>query len=291
MRIVRVTLGFQQNGSRGRRAPFMLAEIAQAVMQYIDAALVRFRTGQGMKTNSASRIHGIMSSWKSVKPDLPALSGWQQVLSIESKNGTREFIRASERIHILVDEVDLLRDKLHMRGISASVYGPALMKLENALSPQLLVRQGVHVQQHLTDDVFTALAFCSEILPVEEDGISTEDFADVVSVIHDLELLLAENSMPSELTALLRRHIRLAEMALASYPLRGASAIRDAVKAATGDIFLSESEVSSLPVEQRKTLSGLWRRMNSLADKAIKVDNLVQLTGRVATFLENLAND
>ncbi|CAH0063521.1 protein of unknown function [Stenotrophomonas maltophilia] len=81
------------------------------------------------------------------------------------------------------------------------------------------------------------------------------------------------------------------EMALASYPLRGASAIRDAVKAATGDIFLSESEVSSLPVEQRKTLSGLWRRMNSLADKAIKVDNLVQLTGRVATFLENLAND
>lgn len=75
------------------------------------------------------------------------------------------------------------------------------------------------------------------------------------------------------------------------YPLRGASAIRDAVKVATGDIFLSESEVSSLSTEQRKTLSGLWHRMNSLADKAIKVDNLVQLTGRVATFLENLAND
>lgn len=244
-----------------------------------------------MKTNSASRIHGIMSRWTSVKQNLSALSGWQQVLDIESKNGTRDFIRASERIHILVDEVDLLRDKLHMRGLSANVYGPALNKLENALSPQLLVNQSAHVQQYLTDDVFTALAFCSEILPVEEDSITTEDFADIVSVIHDLELLLAENSLPSELTALLRRHIRLAEIALASYPLRGASAIRDAVKAATGDIFFSESEVSNLPAEQRKTLSGLWYRMNSLADKAIKVDNLAQLTGRAVTFLESLAKD
>jgi len=242
-----------------------------------------------MKTNSASRIYGIMSKWTAVNQNLSALSGWQQVLNIEGSSGTREFIRASERIHILVDEVDLLRDKLHTLGLSASVYSPALTKLENALSPQLLVHQSAHVRQHLTDDVFTALAFCSEILPVEEDSISSEDFADVVSVIHDLELLLAENSLPSELIALLRRHIRLAEMALASYPLRGASAIRDAVKAATGDIFLSESEVSSLSTEQRKTLSGLWRSMNSLADNAIKVDNLVQLTGRVVTFLENLA--
>jgi len=244
-----------------------------------------------MKTNSASRIHSVMSRWTSVKQSLPALTGWQQVLEIESRNDARDFIRASERIHILVDEVDLLRDKLHLRGLSASVYGPALTKLENALSPQLLVNQSAHVQQHLTDDVFTALAFCSEILPVEEDSITTEDFADIVSVIHDLELLLTENSLPSELTALLRRHIRLAELALASYPLRGASAIRDAVKAATGDILFSESEVSTLPAGQRKTLSVLWYRMNSLADKAIKVDNLAQLTGRAMTFLESLTKD
>lgn len=242
-----------------------------------------------MKNNSASRIHGIMSRWIGVKQNLPALNGWQDVLNIGRKDGTRDYIHASERIHILVDEVDLLRDKLHTLGLSAEVYGPALTKLENALSPQLLVTQSVNVQQHLTGEVFTALAFCSEILPQEEDGITTEDFADIVSVIHDLELLLASNSFPSELTALIRRHIRLAETALAEYPIRGASALKNAVKVATGDMFFIEP--NDLPPDQRRALGGLWQRMNSLADKAIKVDSLLQIGGRAVTFLERLANE
>lgn len=244
-----------------------------------------------MRTNSASRIHEIMSRWKTVRAEVPALNGWQVVFGMDPMKGARGYIKTSERVHILVDELDLLRDKLHLRGFSANAYGPAFSKIDSALSPEHFINPSANVKQYLSEDVFAVLTFCSEVLPQEEDGISTEDFASVVGVINELELLLSDNSFPSELTALIRRHVRLAETALANYPLRGAAAIKDAVKAATGDILFSEPEMSGLTNDQRRSLSGLWQSLNNIADKAIKVDNLLQLSGRAVAFLEKLAED
>lgn len=232
-----------------------------------------------------------MQRWNEIDPNKAALSGWQHVLEIEPRKGARGYIQASERILILVDELDILRDKLQLLGFSSNAYGPAFAKLDNALSPQHLLNPSGNIRQYLSEDVFAVLIFCSEVLPDEEDGIALEEFAEIVSIINDLELLLADNSFPSELKAVLRRHIRLAETALADYPLRGASAIKEAVKSATGDIFFSESEVSKLQPDQRNSLSALWRKMNAVADKVIKVDNIIQISGRAVTFLENFAKD
>ncbi|KRG66343.1 hypothetical protein ABB27_13965 [Stenotrophomonas terrae] len=190
----------------------------------------------------------------------------------------------------MIDELDLLQDKLHLLGFSAQIFEPPLKKLENSLSPQLLTKQSANIKQYLTEDVYTGLAFCSELLPVEEEGILQEDFADLVGLINQLELLLIDNAFPAPLTALIRRHIRLAELAIAQYPIRGAGALKEAVKYATGDIYFSESDLTDISFEGGQSLKSLWQRMNSLADKAIKADNLFQIGSRATKLLDDLIN-
>lgn len=229
-----------------------------------------------------------MTAWRPLQQNEAAIKGWLTVLSIPSENGTRDYIRASERIQLLVDELDLLRDKLFRAGFSKNVYEPPLRKLEEALSLKLLTAQCVHVKQHLTEDVYTGLAFCSELLPEEEEGIKAEEFTELVGLINQLELLLQENTFPAELSSLIRKHIRLAELAIAQYPIRGADSLKEAVKYAAGDLIFSADAIATASPENANTIRNLWRRMNQIADGAIKVDNLAQLGGRVAKLLEDL---
>jgi len=209
---------------------------------------------------------------------------------MDGPDSPRAHITVTERIHLLIDELDLLREKLHRAGATESIYAPILGKVERAFHPAHVAASAPSIKQYLSNDVLTGLAFCSELLPEEEDGISQEDFAEVVSLINELELLLGENSFPAGLTALIRKHIRLAELAIAQYPLRGASALKDAVKYAAGDILFSEAEISDLPPEGAQSLRTLWQRMNTLADRAIKVDNLLQIGSRASKFLDDMMN-
>lgn len=241
-----------------------------------------------MKNNTASRIHRVMTTWKSVKPGESALAGWLRVFDIASTQRNRDFVLVNHRLHLLLDELDLLRDKLHLLSVSPSIYQPSLAKLDNALSPAILHAKAENVRQYLSEDVYTGLAFSSEILPEEEEAIGADDFKEFVDLANQLELLLQDSSLPSSLVVLIRRHIRLAELAIAQYPIRGAVALKDAVKYALGDLAFETEVVRLAGRENAEKIHRLWKKANNMADGAIKIDNLVQLGGRAMKFLADL---
>lgn len=242
-----------------------------------------------MKNNVAGRLHVTLSRWSACPDPESALVGWKSVLGVDGDGGVRFQSAIYHKVSLLVGELDHLRHQLASRGLSVEIYGPSLEKVEQALSPLLINLKCAHVKQHLTPDVYTALGFCSDILANEEDSISEEDFSALVALINELELVLQDSSIPSSLVALIRRHILLAETAIADYPLRGAGSLKDAVKMAIGDLALETERDGALPVVAGTRLRTLWERMNNVADGAIKVDGLVQVGTRVAQFLERIS--
>lgn len=125
-------------------------------------------------------------------------------------------------------------------------------------------------------------------MPAEEIEISNEDFREIVSLVNSLELFLGESNLPSSLVALIRRHIKEAELALAEYPLRGAIALKEAMKAAIGDLIVDQDAYEKLPPEASSKLKKLWSQVNRAADGAIKAEGLIQVGGRVQRALEFL---
>jgi hypothetical protein len=241
-----------------------------------------------MKNNTASRIHRVMTTWKSVQSTDSAISGWLRVFNIKGTDTTRDYVLVNHRLHLLIDEAALLGDKLHLLSVSPGVYKPYLAKLDNALSPSIIHAKAQHVRQYLTEDVYTGLAFSSELLPEEEEGISADDFREIVDLVNQLELMLQDSSFPSSLVVLIRRHIRMAELAIAEYPIRGAVAIKDAVKFAVGDLAFEAGVLAPAGPQNADAVRRLWKKANDIADGAIKVDNLAQIGGRAMKLLSDL---
>lgn len=229
-----------------------------------------------------------MTTWKSVKKTDSAIAGWLHVFEITSTKKNRDYVLVNHRLQLLIDELDLLRDKLRLLSVSPAVYQPSLEKLDNALSPAILHANAEHVRQYLSEDVYTGLAFSSELLPHEEEAISADDFRGFVDLVNQLELLLQDSSLPTSLVVLIRRHIRLAELAIAQYPIRGAVALKDAVKYALGDLAFEGDLIRPAGRENAEKIQRLWKKANDMADGAIKVDSLVQLGGRAMKFLSDL---
>ncbi|GAB3345861.1 hypothetical protein GCM10027359_29650 [Marilutibacter aestuarii] len=189
----------------------------------------------------------------------------------------------------MLDELDLLREKLEGQSVSPASYQSTLAGLDNALSPSILHAKAESVRQYLTDGVYVGLGLCGELLPDEEEEITKDDFREFVGLINELELMLQDSSLPSSLVALIRRHIRQAELAVAQYPIRGAVALKDALKYAVGDLAVEADAIRSADSESANKVTRLWKKANDMADGAIKTDNIMQLGSRVVKFLTDVA--
>lgn len=240
-----------------------------------------------LKRNAASRLYSLLTPWKSRPPGEPAMKGWTSIFSIDSKIDVESQFAVVERLHDMYLEIGLLRRALIASNRSAAVYDPTLKKVERAISPSLIVKQSDHIKQHLTEEVFTGLGFCSELLPAEEEEISEEKFKELASLIGQVEMALQSEDMPIELAELMRKHIRLAELALAKYPIVGARGLQEAVKIGFCDLVFHREELRG-NVEAGQALKDLWGTMNKFADGAIKVYALKEVGGYATRLLADL---
>lgn len=155
----------------------------------------------------------------------------------------------------------------------------------------MLVAKCDNIKQYLTEDVFVGLGLCSALLPDEEGTIGQQDFEALVGIISDLELLLLDEKLPTSLTALIRRHIRAAELAIAQYPIRGAIALKDAARFTAGNVAIDQELIKqAMPKEAVEKLVKTFHWLNSAADAVIKVDSLIQIGGRAVKLLDDFSD-
>ena len=239
--------------------------------------------------NSASRLLALLTSFPAHADNTQTLAVWSALFNLQEPNTHRLSRVVADRLTTMNRELDLVRVGMDQAGFSEGLYTSALSAFEAALSPMQLPNTWNGVRQHLTAENLLALGFCGEILPDEESEIAQEELDEIRSLVDELNLLLANSTLPLRLQAVLSHHVELMLQALAEYPIAGAKALREAARTGLGELI----EVRDIIVEHQTSkevsiLGEAWKKVNKAADLALKADKLFQLGHKAWEFLSGV---
>ena len=244
------------------------------------------------KLNSAHRIKAILHAAKNTQAAKSAqgkrrvIDAWAEALNVRTKDDNIRSLAVSERLIWMAGQLETAESQMKRTEFSESLYKVALTKVRLAISPMILGSNWDVAAQYLLPETMQALAFISEILPDEEAEISDESIREIEASLEELLNAAHGENVPESLAELISHHIDLIYKALQEYPILGARALRLAGQAALGEIVenqaVIEENTASPAVEK---LKATWRKVNTVADTALKAERIVQLTNRTQEFL------
>lgn len=241
------------------------------------------------KINSAARILNILQRASAYQGNNQAFDAWAKLFNIKEQDSIKRNFMVSQSVYLVYNELELASSGLHAINFSKTAYESAFAKIQAALSPTYLSSSWSSVLNFITPDVLTALSFCKEILPDEESEISKDDLSEIQKCVEDLKSSLSQTKIPDRLRTLIVNHIRLIEEAISEYSIVGAKAFRQAGRSALGEMIEVKDEI--LPAKDSeilKKLDATWKKVNSVADIAIKVEKVAKIGSNIFNFLENL---
>lgn len=243
-----------------------------------------------LNRNSASRLYAFLISLPGHQDTTQNLSAWADALGIGESDTSRQARLVSERLATLSRELDHIREGMKSANFSSHLYTKALAAFDAAFSPMYLSSTWNHVRQQLKPEHMLALQFCGEILPDEEDEIQQADLDEISSLLAELESLAAKSDqIPERLRRLIETQVAQIRAAVASYKIAGAKVLREAVRASYGELV----EAKDIITEHKNSpevskLAEVWRKVNAVADAALKVDGVVQLGQKAWLFIESV---
>lgn len=240
--------------------------------------------------NSASRLYAFLSSLPGHQENTQILSAWADALDIKESETSRQARLVSERLAALSRELDHIREGMKSANFSPHLYTKALAAFDAAFSPMYLSNTWSHVRQQLKPEHMLALQFCGEILQDEEDEIQQADLDEISTLLSELESLSANSDqIPERLRRLIDNQIAQIRAAVASYKIAGAKVLREAVRSSYGELV----EAKDIITEHKNSpeiskLAEVWRKVNAVADAALKIDGVVQLGQKAWLFIESV---
>lgn len=242
------------------------------------------------KQNSASRLADALSQALAQPDNIAAADVWLKVFKKPSTNNQHEkFFFASNRLSLLFAELNSIREYLKGAGFSTNTYEPSLQKIENAISPSVLHVGWAAVKPNLSLEVLTSLNFCKDLMPDEEMEISEEDLQSLAEEVDSLQAHLDNSELPTHLRSIIKRYIDSIWEALDEYPITGAKSFKSANRKIVGELIEAQAEIKESTEEPAlKKFGSLFKRVNDIADTAIKADKLMQLGHKVVDALQQL---
>jgi hypothetical protein len=230
--------------------------------------------------NSASRVHSILSKTQ-LQPDIATYAVWATVFNVKGANDQHTAELVLSHLNWLHIELQLLEYQVRNAGLSAHLYESAFARVRQIVSPLNLAASWQGYRGNLTPDVLLSLAFCNELLPDEEVAIDSEELAEITKQAESLGAMLEQSSLPDAVKKLIAHHLELIYVSLAQYPIFGAKALRQAGRAALGEIIESKDAIGKQQkADEINHLGTLWKRVNTVADAALKAENVAQLGQR-----------
>lgn len=238
--------------------------------------------------NSASRLYSLLEQSLNEVDSAQILEVWAKLLGVSESSANRKAALVSERLRWMYRELELVVAQMHLLDYSEKLYASAISNIEHAMSTMILSGTWSQAKQYLGRDTLVALAFCSEILPDEESQISADELGQIQALIDELCLSISPSELPPRLVTLIQHHIDLIQHALAEYPITGAKALREAARTGLGELIeVKETVKASRETSEISKLGAAWKKVNQVADAALKTDKLAQLGQKAWDALEN----
>ena len=240
--------------------------------------------------NSASRVHALLG--KALQQgDKPLYAVLAEVFQVKGQSDAETSVLVLPRLNWFYEELQLLETQAQGLKLGTHLYEHAFARVRLVISPLNFSSAWHSTRGNLTPDVLLAFGFLNELLPDEESQIPTEELAAIANELHELHKQVLEGELPMPLRKLVLHHLDLIAQALARYPIFGAKALREAGHTALGEIIEAQSGGVTAPTgsQEISRLDSIWKRVNSAADIALKVEKVGQLAHKAWEALSNWA--
>lgn len=240
-------------------------------------------------TNSASRLHSIFAKIHSIPDQTSALAGWVEILKINESNPNKKTIAVARGLDKIYTEISLVKQGMLNRNFTPSLYENALNSFEEASSPLLLSGSWTSVRQYIKPQNLISLQFCGELLPDEETTISQEELDNISKIVRELHLSATKDSIPEDLRKIILHHTEIIQQSIDDYKISGVKAFRQAIQAGVGELIESKEIITANNKSNEVSqLATVWKRINSVADSAIKLDRVLHIGNKAWDMIENI---
>lgn len=245
--------------------------------------------------NAATRLHSILENARAQKADQPGRAAWASVLGLDPNNG-REVMK---NVLLLGDVLEEIEKSIRENpGRPTDLYLRNFDRLRRALSITNLDGSWGTQAQLLTEAAVGDLAFCSEAIQARQPEFEAplDSIRMLAAEIEELTTLVAESDIDPELRTVILVCLEALRRAVAEYRIRGASALRDAVKNSLAELLLVADVVKS---EHQKTPVVKFLSLLAMADqvvtkvwkyKALLATPIRGLLPEFASAIDNLPN-
>lgn len=227
--------------------------------------------------NSAFRILEILNQ-VFAKPDTPPVHQiWADVFSIDEADQSRKNFSVSRCLADLHDEVELVRSEMLKLGYSENLFTPSLNNCNSAFAVQAIMGPWKTQKQYITPEVRTAIGFCSEILPNEEDAIDDASLDELKSMASDLRKHLTNSNLPPYTKNIIEKHLSKIEEAITKYKVVGAKALEEVMQSAYGEVISNETVFEEAKgSKELRILSTIWQKTKSALDGAVSTNSRIE---------------
>lgn len=239
------------------------------------------------KFNSAFRLKAVIEKTLNEPESKQILEVWATAFEIQDGNQVRKAAIVGEKLRWLHHELELVKNQILLANLPESLYEKSFSHIELAISNLHLSASWNHARHYLGSDVLIALGFFVEILPDEETQILNEPLEEIRGLLSELLNQLSDSTLPESLISLIKHHVELIEGAILSYPIKGVKALTEVVNTGAGEIIRVQEIIKEHKNEvEIKALASVWKKVNNVADAAVKADKVVQIAHKTWKFIE-----
>lgn len=213
---------------------------------------------------------------------------WAKVFGIPDEYQEHKLVaEVSMRLSGLHQETEALHTLMLETEVPREVFEPPLRKVEAAISATNIGAPWQTFKRHITPEVLLSLRYNSAILGSKERPIDETELENLLAEVADLEQKLTDADLPDGVRVLIEKQLQAIRAALGDYKIKGASAIKDAVHKAAGELIEHKEEIAkSRDSEVIGRLGQLWMRFTQLGDSLTKVDRALESGKRIWELIE-----
>jgi hypothetical protein len=246
--------------------------------------------------NAALRIKNLLSEAQG-NQGASTVEVWKKIFDVDEPNANLAQFAISQKLHLLHEEVEILRMQMRETEFTSTLYSPYLDRCNNIVGVHTLSSTWESYRKQISPEVMLCLSFCSEILPADENEIPAEELSEIESSLSELITLLETSNIPPYTQRIVKKHIEKIQNALGSYKIKGAVVFNEVVQSAYGEVIDSSSvfEESKGKPEISK-LGEVWQKIKKVSDAAVVVDKGVSAIGRISEhtskaieFIQNMS--
>ena len=236
------------------------------------------------RDNPAGRLWHILNDAKKKGANLRTREVWGEVFDID-KNSTSQILeKQGEMIQLLMD---VKRSIENIDGLNQDLYLKQLPSIQDAFADTRLNDQWKGFKSQLDKATMLSLEHCADKLS-EYSNEKVLDQGELQSLREDVEALidrvLHTTTVDPKLREILLEHLEIIRWAIINYKLHGSEGLQEAIKTATGAIYLNQEIFKA--EKDSEVVDWCWKIIVRIGTLTALVSDAHQLAPEVTKLLE-----